>query len=206
MLLPQDVKDYVLVADEALFDVVVRAQPLLLSPRERGELALLARDKSYYDELSQRAAARRFDPSNRFRKDDARWLGQVQNKLLDAYQLMKEGGDGKKGSVDQYTRKKKAGEAAAQSIAHDEHTLYVNVMVKNSVQVVRHELERLAKRRWEGGQEEEQLNRFERFRVYTQIHMVKLAGIALASDFTVRRCPNRVDVRCILKKNGGIGF
>jgi hypothetical protein len=59
-------------------------------------------------------------------------------------------------------------------------------MVKNSVAVVRHELDRLAKQRWEVA-EDESLTKFERFRVYTQINVVKLAGIALASDFTVRR-------------------
>ena len=190
LLLPSGMQEYVVVADEALYDAVCQAQPMILTRSERHaerELALLARDKAYYDELSQRAAARRFDPSNRFRSDDENLLGKVQNKLLDAYQLMKEG-DGKKGTSDQYTRKKKSGENAAPSIEHNDNTLYVNVMVKNSVQVVRRELQRLAKKRWEVADEQTERNftRFERFRVYTQNHMVQLAGIALASDFTVR--------------------
>jgi hypothetical protein len=53
-------------------------------------LALLARDKAYYDELHQRSAARRIDPSNRFRSDADDLFGKVQNRLIDAYQLMKD--------------------------------------------------------------------------------------------------------------------
>lgn len=192
LLLSNDMKDHVVLADEALFDVVSRAVPMILTRAEvraERELALLARDKAYYDELSKRAAARRVNPSNRFRSDGENLLAKVQNKFLDAYQLMKES-DGKKGISDQYNRKTKIGEEAVSSIfLTDNSTLYVNVMVKNSVQVVRHELERLAKQRWEvaaTAADDEDLTRFERFRVYTQVNVVKLAGIALASDFTVR--------------------
>ena len=101
---------------------------------------------------------------------------------------------------------------------------YVNVMVRNSVQVVSHELERLAKKRWEDANSQSNAgNRFERFRaiahgnlgmsfVVVELELwrilvwdcrltnhvswllllfllitVKLAGLALASDFTPRR-------------------
>lgn len=188
--------DRIVLADEALCDVVSRAVPKILTYGEcdaERELALLARDKAYYDELSKRAVARRVNPSNRFRSDGEDLLAKVQNKFLDAYQLMKES-DGKKGVSDQYNRIKKSGEESVQTITHSDHTLYVNVMVKNSVKVVRHELERLAKQRWEvATAEDESLTKFERFRVYTQIHVVKLAGLALASDFTVR-CRSSVSV------------
>lgn len=189
LLLPNDMKDQVMLADEALYDVVSRAVPMILTRSEvqaERELALLARDKAYYDELSRRAAARNVDPFYRFRPEGEDLLAKVQNKFLDAYQLMKES-DGKKGLCDQYNRKHKSGEEESPSIVHTDSTLYVNVMVKNSVHVVRHELERLAKQRWEVAAEDgKALTRFERFRVYTQINVVKLAGIALASDFTVR--------------------
>jgi hypothetical protein len=183
--------DRIVLADEALCDVVSRAVPMILTPGERDaerELALLARDKAYYDELSKRAVARRVNPSNRFRSDGEDVLAKVQNKFLDAYQLMKDS-DGKKGVSDQYNRIKKSGEESVQTITHSDHTLYVNVMVKNSVKVVRHELERLAKQRWDVATtaKDESLTKFERFRVYTQINVVKLAGLALASDFTVSR-------------------
>jgi hypothetical protein len=187
LLLSSDMKDYLFLADEALLDVISRAQPMILNRREvaaERELALLARDKAYYDELHQRAAARRVDPSNRFRSDADDLLGKVQNRLLDAYQLMKDP-EGRKGLTDQYNRKMKSTEEST-SIEQTANTLYVNVMVKNSVQVVRHELERLARQRWEMAEEAEKFTRFERFRMLTQTNMVKLAGLALASDFTVR--------------------
>ena len=181
--------DRIVLADEALCDVVLRAVPMILTHRECDaelELALLARDKAYYDELAKRSVARRVNPSNRFRSDGEDALAKMQNKFLDAYQLMKES-DGTKGVTDQYNRIKKVGEESLKTITQSDHTLYVNVMVKNSVKVVRHELERLAKQRWDvATAEEENLTRFERFRVYTQTHVVKLAGLALASDFTVR--------------------
>jgi hypothetical protein len=187
LLLSSDMKDYLFLADEALLDVFSRAQPMILNRREvaaERELALLARDKAYYDELHQRAAARRVDPSNRFRSDADDLLRKLQNRLLDAYQLMKDP-EGRKGLTDQYNQKIKSTEEST-SIEHAANTLYVNVMVKNSVQVVRHELERLARQRWEMTEEAEKFTRFERFRMLTQTNMVKLAGLALASDFTVR--------------------
>jgi hypothetical protein len=64
--------------------------------------------------------------------------------------------------------------------------MYVNVLVRNSVQVVKHELERLAREKWEHPEEMEKYTKFERFRVLAHTNMVKLAGLALASDFTVR--------------------
>ena len=196
LYLQANMKDRVVLADEALYDVTSRAVPMILTGREVDaelELALLARDKAYYDECTKRAIARRVNPSNRYRSDREDVLAKVQNKFVDAYQLMKES-DGKKGITDQYNRiNKKGGKegTTATLMKHTDSTLYVNVMVKNSVEVVRHELERLAKQRWDVSSlpQDESLTRFERFRVYTQMNIVKLAGIALASDFTVRYTP-----------------
>ena len=192
LYLQANMKDRVVLADEALFDVTSRAVPMILTHREvdaEYELKLLAQDKAYYDECTKRAMARRVNPSNRYRSDREDILAKVQNKFVDAYQLMKES-DGKKGITDQYNRiNKKGGKEGTTStlMKHTDSTLYVNVMVKNSVEVVRHELERLAKQRWDvSASQDESLTRFERFRVYTQMNIVKLAGIALASDFTVR--------------------
>jgi hypothetical protein len=193
LYLQANVPDRVVFADEALLDVTSRAVPMILSRRENDaeyELALLARDKAYYDECTKRAIARRVNPSNRYRSDREDMFAKVQNKFVDAYQLMKES-DGKKGISDQYNRINKKGGKEGTTLTlmkHTESTLYVNVMVKNSVEVVRRELERLAKQRWDvsSSQQDESLTRFERFRVYTQMNIVKLAGIALASDFTVR--------------------
>jgi hypothetical protein len=226
LLLSKEIRDHVVLADEALVDVVQRAMPLILTEAERDaefELAWLATDKAHYDELARRAAARHVNPTNRYRSDEHDWRGTVRNKLLDAYQIMKES-DGQKGRTDQYQRAHRkvrgggssagSAAAAAATAAHQNptqhnnaRTMYVNVMVKNSVSVVRHELERWARQRWEqrtssspspapnnttlvtttnAPAQDLPLTRFEQFRHYTQRNVVKLAGIALASDFTVR--------------------
>jgi hypothetical protein len=85
----------------------------------------------------------------------------VQNKLIDTYQLMKEGDMKGVGGPDHYERKGKGGHNQ-QPIVHTNKTIFVNVIVKNSIQVVRHELERLAKQRWEDAQFEagDHFNRF----------------------------------------------
>jgi hypothetical protein len=199
----------VVYTDDALVDVVKRAEPFMLSQAEQEAeraLMLLARDKDHYDSLAQRAMERTVNPTARYRSEEKGLRGTFQNKLLDAYQLMKES-DGQKGIRDQYNPKKikkynhKSGTTNNSTDdpvlvvqPRDNKTLYVNVIVKNSVRVVRHELERLARQRWEIGGDQnnahtthkKDVTRFERFRVYTQTKAVKLAGMALASDFTVR--------------------
>jgi hypothetical protein len=192
LLMPDAMQNYVVLADEALLNVCQRATPFILSPSEvRAErhLEYLGRDKAYYDDIVNRALARRTNPSNRFRSDATDTIrGKVQNKLLDAYQLMKEG-DPNFARKDVYHHKKKAGSAEDESSAiihHSTSTMYVNVLVRNSVQVVKHELERLAREKWEHPDEDKgKYTRFELFRVYAHANMVKLAGLALASDFTV---------------------
>ena len=52
---------------------------------------------------------------------------------------------------------------------------------------MKHELERLARERWEAEEMGvEKFRKFERFRFFAHVNAVRLAGIALASDFTVR--------------------
>jgi hypothetical protein len=59
----------------------------------------------------------------------------------------------------------------------------VNVMVKNSSQVVSHELERLAKKRWEDANSQAHGgNRFERFRAIAHGNLGKLSQIAREKD------------------------
>jgi hypothetical protein len=154
-------RNYVLRPDEALVDVVLRAESLILTKTEREaehELLLLAKDKRYYDEVWSRAASRQINPSSRYRSDSENVFGKIHNKLLDAYQLMKDS-DGSHGGMihDQYNRKKKRRKGGglddddedSKTISHLRSTLYVNVMVKNSIKVVQYELQRLAKQRWE---------------------------------------------------------
>jgi hypothetical protein len=192
-------RDYVVLADEALITVCEKAEPFILTKIEleaERELKLLARDKQYYDEIAERSLARKKNPSNRFRTDGKTVLGKVKNKFVDAYQIIKEG-DGHNMN-DQYNRKNKNPDDLSRDIVHTDQTLYVNVMVKNSVEVVRHELERLARNRWEKVEEIEHFTRFERFRVMAHVNIVKLAGIALASDFTVRECSPLVSMTVLL--------
>ena len=158
--------------------------------RAERELSFLSQDKAYYDKLAAIAAARQARPTDKYRSDGDGVIGKVQNKLLDAYQIMKETDQGgaKTGltSTDQYDKRWRQpdGNEADDIIRHSSQTLYVNVMVRNSIVVVKKELERLADKRWEKS-ENNQLDRFERFRVFAHLNIVKLAGIALASDFTV---------------------
>jgi hypothetical protein len=201
LLMSDTMQNYVVLADEALLNVCWRATPLILAPNEvqaERHLAYLGKDKAYYDDIVARAQARRTNPSNRFRSDATDTLrGKVQNKLLDAYQLMKEG-DANFARKDVYNRKQLEGGAAGENsmIHHSSSTMYVNVLVRNSVQVVKYELERLAREKWEHPDEgKAKYTRFELFRVYAHVNFVKLAGLALASDFTVRGSTRTSHVR-----------
>jgi hypothetical protein len=201
LLVPTGMQQYVVLADEALVDVCNKAEPMILTQSEveaELELEWLAKDKDYYDLLTKRDAERRKDGRyRRFRAEGKSVVSKVQNKFVDAYQLMKEG-QPKSGSqaIDHYTRKAKGDAEDMHVIDHSKDTLYVNVIVKNSIQVVRHELERLAKQRWEdeikknneqGTGIDLRKERFQAVRARVQGNLVKLAGLALASDFTPRR-------------------
>ncbi len=193
LLLSKSVLNSAVLADEALISVCRQAEKFILSASEiraERELDYLSQDKAYYDKLAAIAAARQARPTDKYRSDGDGVIGKVQNKLLDAYQIMKETDQGgaKTGltSTDQYDKRWRQpdGNEADDIIRHSNQTMYVNVMVRNSIVVVKRELERLADKRWEKS-ENNQLDRFERFRVFAHLNIVKLAGIALASDFTV---------------------
>ena len=165
LLLSNNMKQAIVLADEGLVSVCVKAEKYILTETEREaerELELLAKDKAYYDLIAERTLTRQRNPASRFRSEGKTVLSKVQNKFVDAYQLMKEG-DPQGMSSDQYNKKRGGQDDSDHVILHGESTLYVNVMVKNSIQVVSHELERLAKKRWEDAQGGEG-NRFERFR------------------------------------------
>lgn len=107
-LLPSATRKYMILSDEALVNVVLRAVPMTLSPSEmkaERALKLLAGDKAYYDAMSERAEYRK--KYRLTRAEGTGVLSKVQNKFVDAYQLIKEGdGDDVMGG-DQYTGKKK---------------------------------------------------------------------------------------------------
>lgn len=194
LLLPSAMRKYVVLSDEALVNVVLRAVPKTLTPSEiqaERNLKLLAADKAYYDAMSEREEKRK-KYRGFVRSEGSGALSKVQNKFVDAYQLIKEGdGDDVMGG-DQYASKKKGSGSGGQDIAHTDGTIYVNVIVKNSVRVVDNELERLAQNRWEDLKESTIVSndknaQFERFRKFAHANAVKLAGLALQSDFTPRR-------------------
>lgn len=165
LLLSNTMKQAIVLADEALVNVCTKAEKLILTEAEieaERELEMLAKDKAYYDLIAERTLTRKRNPASRFRSEGKTVLSKVQNKFVDAYQLMKEG-DPQGLTSDQYNRKRTGQDDTDHVIVHTDKTLYVNVMVKNSIQVVSHELERLAKRRWEDAHQGEG-NRFERFR------------------------------------------
>jgi len=125
LLLTKPLEDVVL-ADEALVNVCEQAKYMILTKSElqaERELALLAKDKAYYEELAERALERQTNPSNRFRSEGESLLGKAQNKFVDAYQLMKES-SGQKGMADQYNRKKKGENDEGIEIVHSNKTLY----------------------------------------------------------------------------------
>lgn len=193
LLMPGSMRKYVVLSDEALVNVVLRAAPMTLSPSEieaERALKLLAADKSYYDAMSERAESRK--KYRLTRSEGTGVLGKVQNKFVDAYQLIKEGDVTDIVGGDQYASKKKGAGSGEHDIAHTDGTMYINVIVKNSVRVVDNELERMANQRWDdlkdtGMVKDKKTAQFERFRKFAHANAVKLAGLALQSDFTPRR-------------------
>ncbi len=151
--------------------------------------------------LEQREISRQRDGAySRFRTEGKNITEKVQNKFVDAYALMKEGKSKSKrmSSVDHYTRKHKGDSEFHNVINNTDKTLYVNVIVKNSIHVVSYELERLARQRWEeyksnnegimmDSRNKDSRVQFEKFKAAAQGNLVKLAGLTLASDFTPRR-------------------
>lgn len=199
--LKHKIDDYFVLADEALTDVCCKAEKLALSQLEKEaefELECYSKDKDYYDKLEQREIERQRDGAySRFRTEGKNLAEKIQNKFVDAYAVMKQGKRKETmSSVDHYKRKVEKESDVHNAIDNTRQTLYVNVIVKNSIQVVSHELDRLARQRWEEHKKkegstdirnEESRAQFEKFKAAAQGQLVQLAGLALASDFTPRR-------------------
>lgn len=197
LMVPHGMRDFVVLADEGLVNVCEKAKEWILTPAEQDaelELEYLAQDKAYYDMMSTRATERQQRGRySQFRTEGKSMLSKVQNKFVDAYQLMKEGNSNRKTmNMDHYTRKLKGDIDTGRILENSKKTLYVNVIVKASLEVVTYELQRLAKQRWEAAHannrdKDPRTHRFQQFRALAQNNLVKLAGMALASDFTPRR-------------------
>eukprot|EP00978_Attheya_sp_CCMP212_P000338 scaffold687_cov44-Attheya_sp.AAC.1 len=152
------------------------------------ELALLARDRAYYDLMAWRSNARvqsRCISGDRVQPRGI--LSKVTTKLSEAYELIKEGND-ENTERDFFAESRRAAgeEGGHELLSHDDGTLYVNVVVKNSAKVVANELAKFAKNKWDRTATTES-TQFERFRSMAHRHVLKVAGLALASDFTPRK-------------------
>jgi hypothetical protein len=118
----------------------------------------------------------------------------IKHRFEHAYDLIKEG---PASDVDGMDHAKKSSDKSSKNmgdIVHGKNTLYVNVVVKNSVQVVNNELQRMARGWWqsenagENASTEKALDfQFEWIRNQTQKRVIQLAAVALASDFTPRK-------------------
>lgn len=127
----------------------------------------------------------------------AKLWGGIKGRFDHAYKLVKEGPTAPADGGDHKGKRKvkEVGDSGINKgeIKHDKNTLYINVVVKNSVQMVNNEIQRIARGWWQtelnkssGSQDhkEDILDfQFEWIRAHTQTQMIRLAGLALASDF-----------------------
>ena len=122
-------------------------------------------------------------------KDKFSPLQAVKGRFENAYKLVKEGPASQTDVDDKSKVKSEDGDTAGRKgdVKHDNDTLYINVVVKNSVQMVNNELQRIARGWWTANdqvdKEEVKDFQFEWIRANTHKHVIRLAGMALASDF-----------------------
>ena len=193
LLLTRSMKQQVIVTDQALVNSVARAAEILLTRDERDaetELACIAADRMYYQEMTQRACVLKAHPSAKFRSEGKTVASKIQNKFVDAWQLIKEGDAENINLTDEYGKKHRGDGVGKEELVHNANTHYVNVFVKHSLRVVNSELERLAQQRWEDhgdSHRDSAAGNFEQFRKFAHVNLVKLAKLALAADFTPRK-------------------
>jgi hypothetical protein len=117
----------------------------------------------------------------------------IKHRFEHAYDLIKEGPSSDADGMDHTKKSTDKSSKNMGDIVHGKNTLYVNVVVKNSVQVVNNELQRMARGWWsENGGENASTEKvldfqFEWIRNQTQKRVIQLAAVALASDFTPRK-------------------
>lgn len=117
-------------------------------------------------------------------------VSPIRNRFVHAHELIKKGPA--VSNTDLYHDKARSqsdqGAKKRRDIKHTKNTLYINVVVKNSVQVVNNELERMARGWWQDNKKERGRDfQFEWIKQVTQQKVIQLAGLALASDFTPRK-------------------
>jgi rubrerythrin len=192
ILLTSSMRHGITETDEALKNAVERATGLLLSQQHidaERDLKFIASGMAYYQEMSERASLLKAHPRIKYKTDGKTAREKIQNKFVDAWQLIKEG-DGENDPLrDQYEKKSRRDNEGSGELVHDQNTHYINVFVKHSARVVTSELERIARQRWidqvEGSAESK--DNFEQFRKFAHFNLVKFAKLALSVDFTPRK-------------------
>jgi len=120
----------------------------------------------------------------------SKMFSPIKDRFVHAHELIKKGPT--VDNTDLYHGKGRSqsdqGDKKRRDIKHTKNTLYINVVVRNSVQVVNNELERMARGWWQDNKNERGRDfQFEWIRAVTQQKVIQLAGLALASDFTPRK-------------------
>jgi len=192
ILLTQSMKQSITMTDEALVETVQRATSHVLTDSEREaeqHLKYLANDKIYYESMDERASMLKAHPRRRFKTDGTSLKDKIQNKFVDAWQLIKEG-DAENTQEDQYEKKNRRRQKTTVDdkddlLVHDRRTHYINVAVNHSRTVVQTELEHRAMKRWTKNYSDKSGN-FEQVRKLAHVGIVKLAKLAVMADFTPR--------------------
>ena len=177
--LSPDMKKLVVFHDDALIKVVQRSRRFLLSTEQldaQRQLAIMARDRSYYDMSEIRSLEFKMINLRKQRQGKTSckrtiWR-KVQNRLADAYLLIKEGDDDHNESRDKYASSRYDDE-----VKIDDDTIYINVVVKQCAKLINDELERKANQRWtmnsNKGEENEIKSNFEVLRNNVQKQTVE---------------------------------
>jgi len=174
----------IIMTDEALCKAVRCARKFMLTKEEVNaecELAYMARDRAYYDalELKSKSSEYHLLSSKKKHLGGIKIWSKLQNKLTDAYILIKEGDHVHTARTDKYKTKNRRDHL--NGIKCDDGTMYINVIVKPSAEFIYSELDRLAKERWKEVNKEHR-NHFELVRNQAQLHALKLAKFSFSPD------------------------
>lgn len=183
--IPFDIKAMMVITDEALLKTVKTSKLFILTKTETENLKSLAltyRDRIYFDVVSdltyvKKSLSKKDLPAALARKGI---VSKLHTRLAEAYELIKEGNATGHANADHYERKHYRGDTT-----HDEDTMYVNIIVKQSIKFVTNELERIATERWTLDDESEHehfRNQFERIRRMAHTRALQLAKLALQAD------------------------
>lgn len=180
ILLSPQIRKYIVILDDTLINVVLRSKRLLLSREQldsQRELALMARNRSFYDMRAIRSQELKVAKKKKMKRKRVgnNILRKIQNKLSDAYFIIKEGDDQNQ-LVDKYKWRKPDSE-----IKHDDDTTYINVIVKHSTKLLENYVDREAKLRWTKNNNKSivQKNNFETIRDFTQNQAIRFAKFSL---------------------------